>query len=116
MAEKVVTTRDINIAIKEQLEKSKKVKISGLSGQDAIAVGLEKEIDISVKGTAGDFFGALNKGSVITLTGNARRFLGDTMSNGGLIVNGNVRRGAGTGMLGGIIVIRVVEKPEVPAP
>jgi glutamate synthase domain-containing protein 2 len=106
MAEKVVTTRDINIAIKDQLEKSKKVKISGLGGQDAIAVGLEKEIDISVKGSAGDFFGALNKGAIVTLTGNARRFLGDTMSLGGVIVNGNVRRGAGIGMLGGIIVIR----------
>jgi glutamate synthase domain-containing protein 2/glutamate synthase domain-containing protein 3 len=106
MAEKVVTSREINIAIKDQLEKSKKVKISGLSGQDSIAVGLEKEIDIDVKGTAGDFFGALNKGAIITLTGNARRFLGDTISSGGIIVNGNVRRGAGTGMLGGIIVIR----------
>jgi len=106
MAEKVVTTRDINIAIKDQLEKSKKVKISGLSGQDAIAVGLEKEIDINVKGTAGDFFGALNKGAIITLTGNARRFLGDTIHSGGIIVNGSVRRGAGLSMQGGIIVIR----------
>jgi glutamate synthase domain-containing protein 2 len=106
MAEKVVTTRDINIAIKDQLEKSKKVKISGLSGQDSIAVGLEKEIDISVKGTAGDFFGALNKGTIITLTGNARRFLGDTIHSGGIIVNGNVRRGAGLSMQGGIIIIR----------
>ncbi len=106
MAEKVVTTRDINIAIKQQIAKSKKVKISGLSGQDSIAVGLEKEIDINVKGNAGDFFGALNKRAIITLEGNARRFLGDTISGGGIIVNGNVRHGAGLCMHGGIIVIR----------
>ena len=106
IAEKVVTTRDINIAINQQIAKSKKVKISGLSGQDSIAVGLEKEIDINVKGNAGDFFGALNKGAIITLDGNARRFLGDTIAGGGIIVNGNVRHGAGLYMQGGIIVIR----------
>ncbi|UCH88391.1 MAG: tributyrin esterase [Thermoplasmata archaeon] len=111
MVDRVVTTRDINAAIRRQLEKSKVVKIGdsekgGLTGQDSIAVGLEAESEIIVAGDAGDYFGAFNNGAIINLTGTAGRFLGDSMKNGGIIVKGRVRHGVGVYMAGGIIVIK----------
>ena len=108
MEERLSRTHEINKAILKQSEISKKIKIggAGLNGQDNIAVGLTKEVELIVEGAAGDFFGALNSSAVITLTGNVARFLGDCMSGGGIIVNGNSDFGAGSYMSGGVIVIR----------
>ncbi len=106
LAEKVSSTKEINDAIKKQLKRSKTVKISGLSGQNYVAIGLTTEKQLIFEGTAGDFFGAFNNGALINLKGSARRFLGNNISKGGIIIQGNVQRGVGLGMLGGIIVVR----------
>jgi glutamate synthase domain-containing protein 3 len=118
LAERVVSTRDINAAIHRQLEKSSIVKIGdtekgGLTGQDCIAVGLMQDAEIIVTGDAGDYFGAFNHRPLITLNGTAGRFLGDSMSGGGLIVKGRVRHGVGVYMTGGIIVIKGSSEGEV---
>jgi glutamate synthase domain-containing protein 3 len=111
LVERVVSTRDINAAIRRQLEKSRVVKIGdaekgGLTGQDSIAVGIKNECEILVVGDAGDYFGAFNHGAIITLSGTAGRFLGDSMSDGGIIMKGRVRHGVGVYMTGGIIVVK----------
>jgi glutamate synthase domain-containing protein 2 len=89
-----------------QSKRSKTVKITGLNGQSYIAVGLSVEKQLSFEGTTGDFFGALNNGSILNLKGSTQRFLGDTMNKGGIILQGNAKRGVGTAMKGGIIVVR----------
>jgi glutamate synthase domain-containing protein 3 len=111
LVERVVNTKDINAAIRRQLQKSRIVKIGdsekgGLSGQDSIAVGLAQDSEIHTVGDAGDYFGAFNHGAVITLTGTAGRFLGDSMSGGGIILKGRARHGVGVYMTGGIIVVK----------
>ncbi len=108
MEDKVSRTNEINKAILKQMEVSTKIKIggAGLSGQDNIAVGLRKEIELIVEGEAGDFFGALNSAAILNLNGNVDRFVGDTMSGGGIIVSGNAGFGVGSYLRGGIIVIR----------
>lgn len=108
MEEKVSRTNEINRAILKQMEVSTKIKIggAGLTGQDNIAVGLRKEIELIVEGEAGDFFGALNLTAILNLNGNAGRFVGDCMSGGGIIINGNTGFGVGSYMGGGIVVIR----------
>lgn len=106
LAEKVSSSKDINSAIRKQMKRSKTVKITGLSGQNYIAIGLNIKKQLIIDGAAGDFFGALNNGTIINLKGSARRFLGDTMEDGGIIIQGNVHRGVGLAMTGGIIVVR----------
>ena len=108
MEEKVSRTNEINRAILKQMEVSTKIKIggAGLTGQDNIAVGLRKEIELIVEGEAGDFYGALNTSAILNLNGNAGRFVGDCMSGGGIIINGNAGFGVGSYLGGGIIVIR----------
>ena len=106
MEDKVSRTNEINKAILKQMEVSTKIKIggAGLTGQDNIAVGLQKEIELIVEGEAGDFFGALNSQAILNLNGNVNRFLGDCMSGGGIIVSGNAGFGVGSYLSGGIIV------------
>ncbi len=99
-------TKDINDAIRRQSKRSKTVKITGLNGQNYVAVGLNIEKQLSFEGSAGDFFGALNDGAILNIKGKVRRFLGDTMLKGGIILQGNAAHGVGCAMKGGIIVIR----------
>ena len=111
MAETVKTTKDINAAIRRQLQKSRIVKIGdsekgGLADQDSVCVGLSGEAEIIVAGDAGDYFGAFNDGPVITISGSAGRFLGDSMYAGGIILKGRANRGAGVYMTGGVIVVK----------
>ncbi|MEW5760110.1 MAG: hypothetical protein AB1779_05030 [Candidatus Thermoplasmatota archaeon] len=107
MAElKVSTTREINSALRKQMEASKNIKIGGVSGHECIAVGIEKDVKITVNGRVGDFFGALNSGASIILNGNANRYLGDSMLSGEIIVNGEVGNGLGIYMQGGIIILK----------
>ena len=106
MVDKAITTAEINKAISRQGERSRVIKIGGLSGQDAVAVGMTKELELQVIGDGGDFLGALNLKAVITLEGSAGNYAGDNMAGGGIIINGDAGKGAGAYLHGGIIVIR----------
>ena len=105
MVDKAITTAEINKAISRQGERSKVIKIGGLGGQDAVAVGLAKELELQVIGDAGDFLGGLNEKAIITLEGNAGNYAGDNMTGGGIIVNGDAGKGVGAYLHGGIMVI-----------
>ncbi len=114
MPEALIRTKDINNALKNYIatkyadpgKHAKPPKISGLAGQDCIAVGISKNVVIFIEGNSGDYFGALNAGASIRLTGNAGKFLGDTMTGGEIIVKGDVMHGLGAFMSGGSIVVK----------
>lgn len=106
MADPITSTRDINRAIRDQITKSTRIKVGGLSGQNSVAVGIKEDVEITIEGNAGDFFAALNSGPVISLNGSAGRFLGDTLTGGGVIVSQSAQSGVGHAMSGGIIIVR----------
>ena len=91
MAETIYSTKDINRAIRAQIKKGAATRIEGLTNQDSIAVGLEKDAKITIIGKAGDFFGALNNGTTLLLRGSSGRFLGDTMTSGKIVCEGEAR-------------------------
>lgn len=103
---KVQSSFDINMAIKEKLQRSNRVKISGLKEQDNIAVGLGGNSEINIHGDAGDHLAAFNNGAVIVLEGKCGDLAGDTMLKGGLIVFGNAGEFLGSNMNNGIIVVK----------
>jgi len=103
---KVNTTKQINMALRSRVGKSKVVRIGGLKGHDSIAVGLAADIHITVDGDAGDFFGALNKGATLVLHGKAGRYLGDSMLSGKIITESEVGKELGHSMHGGVIVVK----------
>ena len=105
-ASKVLTSHDINSAIKDKLRRSKRVKISGLNEQDNIAVGIGGESEINIHGDAGNHLAAFNNGAVIILEGNCGDLAGETMLKGGLIIYGNGGELLGASMNNGIIVVK----------
>lgn len=105
MRSKPVTTAEINDAIRRQARENKMLRVGGLMGQHAVAVGLDEDVELQVIGEAGDFLGALDRKGIIMVEGAAGDYLGDNMEGGGIVVRGNVGKGAGTYMRSGIIVI-----------
>lgn len=101
----ISTTKEINEALKKQMVSASSVKISGLDGQDNIAVGIDKNVKVLVDGKAGDFFGALNKNAEITLKGDADSFFGYMMGGGKIFVDGNAGGMLGHKMGNGMIVV-----------
>lgn len=102
----VQSSTEINRAIKEKLQRSNRVKISGLKQQNNIAVGLDGSCEINIHGHAGDHLAAFNNGAVIILEGNCGDLAGETFLKGGLIVFGSAGEFLGANMNNGIIVIK----------
>ncbi|MBN1389168.1 MAG: hypothetical protein JXA22_00840 [Candidatus Thermoplasmatota archaeon] len=100
------TSTEINRMIQENLGRSKRVKITGLKGQNNIAVGMMMDCEIDISGEAGDLLGALNSGAIIILDGNCGDLAGDTLLKGGIIVMGRSGEMTGACMQNGIIVIK----------
>ena len=55
LTQKAITTREINKAIRQQMKKNRTIRIKDLNGQDSIAAGINKEVEIIVEGKAGDY-------------------------------------------------------------
>ncbi|MCG2826451.1 MAG: hypothetical protein L6265_07665, partial [Thermoplasmatales archaeon] len=101
----ISTTKEINEALRKQMISASSVKISGLDGQDNIAVGIDKDVKVFVDGKAGDFFGALNKNAEITLKGDADSFSGYMMGGGKIFIDGDAGKMLGHKMKNGMIVV-----------
>lgn len=104
--ERKQTSREINQIINEKLKRSKRVKITGLTGHNNIAVGLDLDCEINISGQVGDLMGAFNNGAILLMEGNCGDLVGDTLMKGGIIILGNCGRRAGASMLNGIIVVK----------
>jgi glutamate synthase domain-containing protein 3 len=102
----VQTTEEINIAIEDMLKRSKRVKISGLLGQNSIAIGLKDNVEVTINGKAGDYLGAFNEGGIIIVNGTCGNYAGDTMISGGILIFGDCGNNPGACMKNGIIVIK----------
>jgi glutamate synthase domain-containing protein 3 len=100
------TTKDTNKAILDLLKRSSRIKISGLKGQDNIAVGIKGNYEIDIQGNAGNYLGSFNDGPVIILHGNCGDMVADNLFNGGVIIMGESGGKSGIMMQGGILVIK----------
>ncbi|MCG2826791.1 MAG: hypothetical protein L6265_09395, partial [Thermoplasmatales archaeon] len=101
----ISTTKEINEALRKQMISASSVKISGLDGQDNIAVGIDKDAKVLVDGKAGDFFGALNSHAEITVKGDTDSFAGYMMSGGKIFIDGDSGNMLGHKMKNGMIVV-----------
>lgn len=100
------SAEEINRAIAERLGEGKTLRISGLRGQDLIAVRVERSGRLLLEGELGDYALALNRGLSATIRGSAGRFLCWRMSGGEVDVQGDVGDEAALGMAGGRLLIR----------
>jgi methylamine---glutamate N-methyltransferase subunit B len=70
-----------------------------------LVAGLNKG-ELIVRGSAGDYLGALNSGAKITVTRNAGKYTADNMTSGEVIIEGNAGYGVGQYCYGGVVVVK----------
>jgi glutamate synthase domain-containing protein 3 len=70
-----------------------------------LASGL-KVGELIIRGSAGDYLGALNSGAKITVTRNAGKYAADNMTGGVIIIEGSAGYGVGQYCYGGTVVVK----------
>lgn len=99
--------KDLNRIIKDNAwEDRTRFCINNAYGQRYIGTGVDRKIEVEIKGTPGNDLGAFMDGPVITVRGNAQDGVGNTMNEGKIIIHGHAGDIAGYGMRGGSIFVR----------
>ena len=74
-------------------------------GSHAVAVGIDGEIDVTVKGSVGYYCGGMNSGGRITVEGSAGPGVGENMMSGTIVIKGDASQYAGATGRGCLLVI-----------
>ena len=102
-----VTLRELNSQL--QNEKSNKCldyTILNPEGAHALAVGLDRKINITINGSTGYYCGGMNKKASINVMGSVGPGVAENMMSGKVIVEGNASQYAGATGHGGTLVIK----------
>ncbi|MDX2257523.1 MAG: protein GlxC [Hyphomicrobiaceae bacterium] len=81
------------------------IEVLNPRGQHAIAVGVDRAVDIAVKGSVGYYCGGMNKGARITVHGSAGPGVAENMMAGEVHIRGDASQYAGATGRGGLLVI-----------
>ena len=81
-------------------------EIINTRGSHAIAVGLDAELDITVRGTTGYYCAGMNKLATIRVQGSTGPGVAENMMSGTVIVEGDASQYAGATGRGGLLVIK----------
>jgi glutamate synthase domain-containing protein 3 len=75
-------------------------------GRHALAAGLERAVEVTIRGHAGYYCAGMNDGGLVTVEGNAGTGLAENMMAGTVTVTGDASQSAGASGRGGLLVIR----------
>lgn len=75
-------------------------------GSHAVAVGIDGELTVDVRGNVGYYCGGMNKHATVTVHGSAGAGVGENMMSGTIIVEGDASQYAGATGRGGLLVIK----------
>lgn len=105
LAEKTVT--ELNQALHAQATEltEKDWTVLNPKGEHNLAVGLDAEVNIDIKGPTGYYAAGMNKKANITIHGNAGQGVAENMMSGTVRVLGNASQCAGATAHGGLLVI-----------
>ena len=100
--------RALNEALQAQSQQTNETawEIVKPRGSDAIAVGLDAPIDVTVNGSTGYYCAGMNKQATITVKGNVGPGVAENMMSGTVIVEGDASQYAGATGHGGLLVIK----------
>jgi len=101
------TVREINQFLHHKLPSSgaEPVEILNPNGLHAIAVGLDCEVDVEIRGHAGYFIAGMNKRASVAVHGNVGWSVGENMMSGRVVVKGHASESAGASAHGGLLFI-----------
>ena len=103
-----MSLREINKALQspDGCEENTIWQILNPRGSHAIAVGLNKKMNIEIHGSTGYYCGGMNKEATIHVHGSVGPGVGENMMSGKIIVEGDASQYAGATGHGGILLIK----------
>ncbi|WP_439523615.1 protein GlxC [Marivita sp.] len=100
--------RDLNTTLQAQAEATNQTawEIVNPKGSHAIAVGLDAEIEVTVKGSTGYYCAGMNKQATINVHGSVGPGVAENMMSGTVIIDGDASQYAGATGHGGTLIIK----------
>ncbi len=100
--------RDLNTTLQAQAEATNQTawEIVNPKGSHAIAVGLDAEIEVTVKGSKGYYCAGMNKQATINVHGSVGPGVAENMMSGTVIIDGDASQYAGATGHGGTLIIK----------
>jgi methylamine---glutamate N-methyltransferase subunit B len=89
----------------KKIQNSQPIAIRNARHLHGLAAGL-KTGEVIVRGSAGDYLGALNSGAKITVTRNTGKYAADNMTGGAVIIEGSAGFGVGQYCYGGTVIVK----------
>ncbi len=101
------SVRDLNQYLHHDLLRSKvaQVNVENPNGAHNIAVGMDREVALDIRGHAGYYAAGMNKHASVTIHGNAGWGVAENMMSGTVRVKGFASESAGASGHGGLLVI-----------
>lgn len=101
------TLRELNQALHNVTPGTNETRFEVLNprGSHAVAVGVDGDIDVTVRGSVGYYCGGMNSGASITVEGSAGPGVGENMMSGMIHIKGDASQYAGATGRGGLLVI-----------
>jgi len=81
-------------------------QVENPGGRHALAVGLNAEVNVSIKGSTGYYCGGMNQQAKIHIYGSVGPGVGENMMSGQIIVEGDASQYAGATGHGGLLLIK----------
>jgi glutamate synthase domain-containing protein 3 len=102
-----LSVRELNQFLHHELPTSdlRHIEILHPNGMHNLAVGLDADVDIDIRGHAGYFIGGMNKRARITVHGSVGWSVAENIMSGSVRVRGNASECAGASGHGGLMVI-----------
>jgi len=103
----VTTLRELNATLHALPEGTNETRwtVRNPAGQHALAVGLDKPLEVEIDGHVGYYCAGMNVAATVTIAGNAGVGVAENMMSGRVNVRGDASQAAGATAHGGLIVI-----------
>lgn len=104
----VQTLRDLNSALHGVADGANDTDFEVINprGSHAVAVGVDKPLNIDIRGSVGYYCAGMNDGGAITVHGSAGPGVAENMMSGVVVIEGNASQYAGATGHGGLLVIK----------
>ena len=99
------SVRELNQLLHHELAGIERVEILHPNGMHNLAVGIDADVEIDIRGHAGYFIGGMNKRARITVHGSVGWSVGENIMSGSVRVRGNASECAAASGHGGLVVI-----------
>lgn len=100
-----VSVRELNEFLHHGLAGGESIEITNPRGRHNLAVGLDADVDVNIRGHSGYFIAGMNKRARVTVHGNVGWSVAENIMSGVVRVKGNASECAGASGHGGLVII-----------